>query len=75
MPSFTYTLSGTITVPEGATLNATKTGIILSDGNTLKLWEAAEIIDKNEDTRDLSHDECIDMDIDYDGDMTRFEEV
>lgn len=42
MATFSYTMTGTIEVPEGSTLNATDSGIILPNGTTLKVWEQWE---------------------------------
>ena len=75
MTRFHYTLSGTIEVPEGTVLNETGTGLVLSDGKVIKLWEAVEIDDGTDDFETLSFAEAAQMGIHYDGDMARFEEV
>ena len=71
-----YTLSGSIIVPEGSKLNETRSGIILPDGRTLKLWEALELNDTDDGTcEDISFDQAAEMGIHYDGDVCRFEEA
>lgn len=68
-----YTLTGTVEVPEGSTLNPTSTGIILPDGTSLKLWESWEREASEDEFADLSYDDLVALGIHYDGDMTCFE--
>lgn len=65
-----YELKGRVLVPEGSKLNETGTGVILPDGRVMKIWEQVELFDEEaEEHTNLSHDECCEQGIFYDGDM------
>jgi hypothetical protein len=71
---FHYTLRGSIQVPEGSTLNATGSTIVLPDGQNLQLWESWETNRDDENHKDISYKELLDMGCFYDGNMAQFEE-
>jgi hypothetical protein len=76
--TFHYSLNGSILAPAGSKLTDTGTGIVLPDGNILKIWEQLELQtpgDDGTDPYDISYDQAVDMGIHYDGDMCRFEEA
>jgi hypothetical protein len=75
--TFNYQLAGSVVAPAGSKLTDTGTGIILPDGNVVKIWESLELLPKGDDVdaRDLSFTEASDMGLWYDGDMARLEEA
>lgn len=76
MAEYTYTLTGTIYVPDDWKPNNTHTGFIMPDGRQFKLWEQAEIADDENDVyTNLTFDEVTEMDVFWDGGMCEFEEA
>lgn len=73
---FSYTLTGTIHVPDGTTLTDTGSSLRLTDGRVVQLWEALEIHTEGaDDHRDLTSIEAETLGLFYDGDMCAFEAV
>jgi hypothetical protein len=71
-----YQLTGTIEVPEGATLNSAGTAIILPSGESLKLWEAWEVHHAGEDDHtDPTYEDLVKLGIHYDTLSISFEEA
>lgn len=56
--SLSYTLTGSLTVPDGTTFSESGNEILLPCGNILKLWEA---IEDHRQGRDLSEDELVSL--------------
>lgn len=68
-----YTLRGLIDAPEGSKLNETRSGILLPNGETLKLWESWEVNIDDENHRNLEYTEMVERQLFYAGEMIEFE--
>ncbi len=73
--TFHYTVTGSLIAPKGSALDERETGVILPDGQLLKVWEGFELHPGGDvDPVDISFDDMSARGLHYDGEPAQWEQ-